>query len=213
MGASHDKTAREITPGPIMTCVYRRFWQARALVAIYAGEPQLVPSPAGGPARSLGRTPGRRRSEPAEACRQPCPGGSLCRGTTLRWRGAQKSPLGSTIVSEESSPVSAGAVPSAAGRARLTPVDAPVGHRPQAVQVVAGGPRFVPRPPGRLGGVLGEPARRARPLPTAPQALPLPVGLAVPAQDLRGITPQQSIDDVCWLGLVNTDQLPYPQTP
>ena len=70
-----------------------------------------------------------------------------------RFARTPKSPLGSTIVSEEGSPVAARAVPPAARGTGPAQVDAPVGHRAQAVQVVPGRPRLVPRPARRLGGV------------------------------------------------------------
>src|SRR5689334_3331796 len=111
---------------------------------------------------------------------------------------------------QEGPSVAAGPMPTPAGAGSGAEVEAPARHRAQAVEIVACGPRLVPRPVRRCLGVLGQATWRTGPLATAPQALSVDVRLGVAAENLLGVPPQQPVHHVCWLGLVDADQRSYP---
>src|SRR5438045_3170785 len=66
----------------------------------------------------------------------------------------------------------------------------------RAVQVVSGSPGLVPRFERGVFGTFGEPARAARPGPTAPDTVAIDVGCHMPAHHVLRVTPEQTVDDV-----------------
>jgi hypothetical protein len=82
----------------------------------------------------------------------------------------------------------------------------PAGRRPQAVQVVPGGPDLVPRLERGLLGPFGELAGRARPRPSTPDTLAGAVGCGVPAEHVLRIPPEQAVDNVDRLRVIHADQ-------
>jgi hypothetical protein len=91
-------------------------------------------------------------------------------------------------------------------------LDPPGGYRAEAVQVVSGCPGLVPRAVRGRFGPLGQPARGARVLFAAPSAVPTAVGPRVPFEDVLSIAPEETINDVNWLGMVNADHACSPFT-
>jgi hypothetical protein len=141
----------------------------------------------------------------------PYPGGFLMRDE-VRWRARRRHRWRKLFRSPECPPVDTRPMPTATGLRPTVEIDPPPRHGPKAVQVVAGRPRLVPRPPGRDCCPLGQPSRCARPCPTAPEASSRPVRLRVPAKHPLCVTPQQSIYGVRWLGSVDADQHSHLQT-
>src|SRR5690606_28577475 len=85
----------------------------------------------------------------------------------------------------------------------------PVGHRACGLGGLSG-PSRAPWPARGNLCPLGEPAGRARPVPTAPFTPPVGVGVRVPVEHLLGVPPQQPIGDISWLRTLVPRHWPPP---